>query len=125
MTAGFRYGNALPNEFTPDKLSDAKNVAFAQAIEIEHDPELDNIYPANFCGWVEVETGVDTNQYDREYLLNASGSCHNPEKEKAMVTKFHFLLKDIVPEEQRAKVEKCVLNIENSDANELIKEFHL
>ena len=125
VTAGFRYGNALPNEFSPEKLSDAKNVAFAQAIEIEHDPELDNIYPANFCGWVEVETGIGTNQYDREYLLNASGSCHNPNKEKAMAAKFHSLLEDIVPEEQRAKVEKCVLNIENSAANELIKEFHL
>ena len=123
VTAGFRYGNALPNEFTPEKLMDPANVAFAQAIEIEHDPKLDDIYPANFCGWVEVETGSGTNEYDREFLLNASGSCHNPNKEEAMVAKFHSLLDGVVAADQRKKIELAVLGIENSGTKSLIKEF--
>lgn len=121
VTSGFRYGGALPNEFTPDKLADPDNVAFAQAIEIEHDKELDNIYPANFCGWVEVETEAGSDEFDREYLLNASGSCHNPEKENAMVAKFHALLEGIVPTDQQDVIETVVLDMERTDAKSLVK----
>jgi len=121
VTSGFRYDGALPDEFTPDKLADPQNVAFAQAIEIEHDKELDGIYPANFCGWVEVEKEPGSGEFDREFLLNASGSCHNPEKENAMVAKFRALLDGIIPADQRDAIEAAIMDIESTDAKSIIK----
>lgn len=121
VTSGFRYDGALPDEFTPDKLADPQNVAFAQAIEIEHDKELDGIYPANFCGWVEVEKEPDSGEFDREFLLNASGSCHNPEKENAMVAKFRALLDGIIPADQRDAIEAAIMDIESTDAKSIVK----
>ena len=87
---------------------------------IEHDKKLDSIYPANFCGWVEVEKEPGKGEFDREFLLNASGSCHNPEKEKAMVAKYRALLEGIVPTEQRASVEAAIMDIESTDAKYLV-----
>ena len=121
VTSGFRYDGALPDEFTADKLADPLNVAFAQAIEIEHDKKLDSIYPANFCGWVEVEKEPGNGEFDREFLLNASGSCHNPEKENAMVAKYRALLEGIVPSGQRDTVESAIMDMESTDAKSLVK----
>jgi 2-methylcitrate dehydratase PrpD len=120
VTSGFRYDGALPNEFTDDKLCDPQNVAFAQAIEIEHDKELDGIYPANFCGWVEVETEAGSGEFDREFLLNASGSCHNPEKHTAMVAKFRALLDGIISAEQRDAIEQAIMKLESTDTKSLV-----
>lgn len=120
VTSGFRYDGALPDEFTAEKLADPLNVAFAQAIEIEHDKKLDSIYPANFCGWVEVEKEPGNGEFDREFLLNASGSCHNPEKENAMVAKYRALLEGIIPTGQRDTVEAAIMDMEATDAKSLV-----
>jgi 2-methylcitrate dehydratase PrpD len=125
VASAFRYGGALPDEFADDKLADDKNVAFSQAIELVHDEKLDSIYPANFCGWVEVETKPGSGDFDREFLLNASGSCHNPDKDRAMRDKFHMLLGDILDADGRNAIENAVMEMEKSDARALVKTMTL
>tara|TARA_A100001037_G_scaffold191188_1_gene171051 strand:- start:22 stop:1380 length:1359 start_codon:yes stop_codon:yes gene_type:complete len=90
VASALRHGAVLPDAFEPARLRDPQTLALIQRIEQRHDPELDTIYPANFCGWVEVETPGKAAQ--RVFHREPSGAASNPAKSSAMVEKARRLL---------------------------------
>lgn len=121
IAAAFHEGGALPPEFAPDKLADPDIVALAHRIELVPDPALDEIYPANFVGWVEVEQ--DGGAFDQAYHLDPSGSTANPRREQALRHKFHTLMRDKLSAEAIPAIEAAALAMENMPARRFVAGF--
>ncbi|MBB3007324.1 MmgE/PrpD family protein [Cupriavidus alkaliphilus] len=91
-------GEVLPAQFAAGRLSDPEIVGLANAIEIVRDPELDALYPASFCGWVELQSrsGVPL----REDQTNPSGSAENPVRTHSIQQKFRALTAGVLVADQ-------------------------
>jgi len=87
-------GQVLPPQFNDKRLSDPEVVALANAIEIVRDPQLDALYPASFCGWVELESR--DGRRVRADRTNPSGSAENPERPAAIFAKFRALTESVL-----------------------------
>ncbi|XYI41703.1 2-methylcitrate dehydratase [Cupriavidus necator] len=87
-------GEVLPAQFGQARLADPKIIALANAIEIVRDPELDALYPASFCGWVELMS--KNGEPLRAYQANPSGSAENPARMAAIRDKFRALTADVL-----------------------------
>lgn len=120
VAAALRYGQALPAEFAAPRLSEPETVALAQRIELVHDAEMDDIYPAHYPGWVEIERTPGSGDFERVSRDDPSGSIANPDKEQAMLDKFRRLMADMAPAEQAAALERAALDLENSTARALV-----
>jgi 2-methylcitrate dehydratase PrpD len=112
-------GAVLPPQFARGKLSDPDIVALAERIELLHDPALDRLYPANYVGWVEVETGA-AGDFERAYVLDPSGSTANPEREAALRAKFRQLLDGSMPADAVAALEAAVDRLDDRPAAGLL-----
>lgn len=66
----------------------------ANAIEIVRDSELDALYPASFCGWVELMS--KNGEPLHAYQANPSGSAENPARMAAIRDKFRALTADVL-----------------------------
>jgi 2-methylcitrate dehydratase PrpD len=95
-------GEVLPAQFVPSRMADPKIVALANAIEIVRDPELDALYPASFCGWVELLSKDD--KLMRAYQSNPSGSAENPARIVAIRNKFRALTAKVLAAAQAEAV---------------------
>ncbi len=124
IAAALRYGQALPAEFSDTRLAEPETVALAQAIELVHDAALDAIYPTHYPGWVEIETQAGSGAFERVYRDDPSGSIANPNKEAAMVEKFHRLLGDLGLGGQAARIEFMALALEDANARDLVASLH-
>ena len=82
VASALRFGSVLPGEFSDQRLRDPATLRLMNDIEQVHDPELDDVYPEHFCGWVEVESDPGSNQVERAYRHDPSGAAVNPEKAK-------------------------------------------
>lgn len=91
-------GEVLPAQFAPSRLSDPEIAALANTIEIVRDPELDVLYPANFCGWVELQSKQGAPL--RAYQANPSGSAENPARMEAIKDKFRALTANVLTPQQ-------------------------
>ncbi len=89
IAAALLYGAVLPAQFEPACMADPEIVALANAIEIVHDERHDQLYPAHFCGWTEVETS--SGMMERVEFLNPSGSASNLDRPAAIRAKFAAL----------------------------------
>lgn len=112
-------GAVLPPQFVDAKLSDPAIVALAERIELVHDPALDEIYPKNYVGWVEVETAT-RGAFERAYVLDPSGSTANPEREAALRAKFRSLMGERMPASQVTAIEAAVDELATVPATELL-----
>lgn len=90
-------GKVLPAQFAGQRLSDPEVVALANAIEIVRDPRLDALYPASFCGWVELDS--QDGRRVRADQANPSGSAENPERAAAIRAKFKVLTESVLSPE--------------------------
>ncbi len=114
IAAGLTDGAVLPPQFASEKLSDPAIVDLARRIELLHDPALDDIYPANYVGWVEIDGE------DRAYLLDPSGSVANPDREVGLREKFHTLMAERMVDDAAAAVEAAVMDLSGQPAATLI-----
>jgi 2-methylcitrate dehydratase PrpD len=112
-------GAVLPPQFAKGKLGDPKLVALAERIELMHDPALDDIYPANYVGWVELETGTP-GEFERAYVLDPSGSTANPEREAGLRAKFRQLMGERMSAERVAALEAAVSGLDERPASQLV-----
>lgn len=116
VAASLVHGQALPGEFAVERLSEPLTVDLAQRIELVHDVEMDDIYPSHYPGWVEVEKTPGSGEFDRAYRDDPSGSIANPNKEGAMIDKFHRLMQGILTEEQAVRLETMCMSLEETPA---------
>lgn len=91
IAAALEDGNALPPQFAAGRIARADTVARAARIELVHDPELDEIYPREFCGWVEAD--IDGRR-ERVFRRNPSGSPALPLDFEGIAAKYRPLLGD-------------------------------
>jgi 2-methylcitrate dehydratase PrpD len=83
-------GAVLPPQFAGSRLAAREVVALAERIELVHDEALDEIYPAHYAGWVELET-TTPGRFERAFVTDPSGSSANPRREEALRAKFRRL----------------------------------
>ena len=120
IAAALVRGQVLPPEFTLESITDNNLVSLAQEIEQILDPKLNNIYPANFCGWVEMETSSGVGKFERVYKHDPSGSAVNPKKDEAMLEKAHRLMGEFLLDERIAAIEKACLKLESMSAHDFV-----
>lgn len=111
-------GAVLPAQFEAPCLADPEVVALANAIEIVRDPALDALYPARFCGWVEVET--PDGRLERADVLDPSGSAANPQRAQAIRAKFEVLTDGLLDAAARARVQAAFEGFERTPLRELL-----
>jgi 2-methylcitrate dehydratase PrpD len=85
VAAALMEGQALPPQFSDEKIADPVLTGLAGRIRCEHDPALDQLYPARFAAWVAAE---DKGQWVRVDVLDPLGSTANPVNAKGVVEKF-------------------------------------
>jgi 2-methylcitrate dehydratase PrpD len=85
VAAALMEGEMLPSQFTDEKMADPALVGLAQRIELEHDAELDNVYPARFSAWVAAE---DKGGWVRADVPDPLGSPANPVDAQGVIAKF-------------------------------------
>jgi len=85
VAAALSEGQALPPQFSDEKIADPGLTGLAGQIQCEHDPALDKLYPARFAAWVAAE---DKGKWVRVDVLDPLGSTANPVDAKGVVEKF-------------------------------------
>jgi 2-methylcitrate dehydratase PrpD len=85
VAAALMEGQALPPQFSDEKIADPVLAGLAGRIQCEHDPALDKLYPARFAAWVAAE---DKGQWLRVDVLDPLGSAANPVDAKGVTEKF-------------------------------------
>jgi len=109
IAAALLEGEALPPQFADEKLGDPGILALAERLELPHDPALDGIYPAHYCGWVEVERA--DGGFERAYVHDPSGAPVNPNHDAVLMSKFHALTGDLVGERAATTLAEAVADL--------------
>jgi len=113
VAAALLEGQALPPQFSDEKIADANIVALARRLELLRDPELDKLYPANFAGWVATLHDGDWVRVD---VKNPTGSSDAPIDAHGITEKFRA----INPELPVDAIARVALGIEQHSVAELL-----
>jgi 2-methylcitrate dehydratase PrpD len=103
VAAALLHGEVPPAQFESACLNDPALMAQANEVDVVHDPRHDAWYPAQFCGWVEVET--NDGAMERLEVMNPSGSAANPHRRQAIQSKFAALVSGLLDAGQVARVQ--------------------
>src|SRR5688572_17606064 len=85
VAAALMEGQALPPQFTDEKIADPALVELAQKLELVHDPALDKLYPARFAGWIAAQSNGEWVRVD---VLDPTGSPASPIDARGITEKF-------------------------------------
>jgi 2-methylcitrate dehydratase PrpD len=124
LAVAFLDGEVLPRQFLPARTAAEDAVRLAQRIELVDDAELDGLYPRHFAGWVEVETAAGSGRFERNFVLEPSGSHINAGKSAAMREKATRLLAEAYTPEQMTRLDNLLARIEDRSAAELLAGLH-
>jgi 2-methylcitrate dehydratase PrpD len=113
VAAALLEGQVLPPQFSDEKLADPALAALAQRIELEHDAELDKLYPARFSAWVAAE---NKGSWVRADVLDPLGSPANPVDAQGVIAKF----RGINPQLPVDRIAELALEIEHHSVNDIL-----
>ncbi|MBI3043202.1 MAG: MmgE/PrpD family protein [Betaproteobacteria bacterium] len=113
VAAALMEGQALPPQFSDEKISDPALADLAGRIECERDPALDQLYPARFAAWVAAE---DKGRWVRVDVLDPLGSAANPVDARGVVEKF----RGINPQLPVDDIAEAALDIERHSLRKLL-----
>ena len=113
VAAALAEGQALPPQFTDQKIADPGLVELARSIELVHDAKLDQIYPGHFAGWVAAQTG---GKWVRVDVLDPTGSPAAPIDARGIAEKF----RGINPQLPVDRIAEVTANIEKRSVKELL-----
>ncbi len=114
IAAALADGNALPAQYTDERLHDPELVALARRIELVPDAELDRIYPKNYPGWVEIVRR--DGRVERSETLDPSGAPDHPEREAALFAKYDALAGEAVGGGAAARLKSVLMALPEHDA---------
>ena len=114
IAAALADGNALPAQYTDERLKDPELVALARRIELVPDAELDAIYPADYPGWVEI--AGPGGYVERSETLNPSGAPGHLGREAALLSKYDALMAETVGEAAAGRLKTVVMDLPRHDA---------
>jgi 2-methylcitrate dehydratase PrpD len=117
VAAALLDGNVLPPQFTPERFSEERIVALAQRIELIDDPQLDELYPVHFAGWVEA---VVDGKPERVFVNDPLGSPFVPLDRDGVADKARGLLGGLRSAEAIRRLEQTVDEFEGLRARDLI-----
>ena len=92
VAAALTDGQALPPQFTDERIADPALVALAGSLELVADPELDKLYPVHFAGWVAAQSH---GKWVRADILDPSGSPASPIDAAGIAKKFSGINPDL------------------------------
>jgi 2-methylcitrate dehydratase PrpD len=113
VAAALMDGQALPPQFSDEKLADPALVALAERLELVRDPKLDELYPKNFAGWVAAQSNGDWIRVDK---LDPSGSPAAPIDARGITEKFRGINGHLPVD----RIAETALNIEKHSVKELL-----
>ncbi|HZN23491.1 MAG TPA: MmgE/PrpD family protein [Burkholderiales bacterium] len=113
VAAALTEGQALPQQFSDEKIADPALVKLAREIELVRDPKLDELYPVHFAGWIEADANGEWVRVD---VLDPSGSPAVPIDARGVTEKFRGI-NGHLPVDRIAAI---ALNIERHSVNELL-----
>ena len=114
IAAALSDGNALPTQYTDERLNDPDLVELARRIELVPDAELDGIYPADYPGWVEIEG--PGGRVERSETLNPSGAPGHPGREAALLSKYDALAAESVGEAAAERLKAVLMALPRHNA---------
>lgn len=114
VAAALLEGQVLPPQFAEAKLSDPAITALAGRLELEHDAELDNLYPERFAAWVAAQD--DRGAWQRVDVSDPLGSAANPVGEQGIIEK----LRGISPQLPVQEIAGLVMDIERHKVREVL-----
>ena len=117
IAAALSEGNALPAQYTDDRLNDPELVELARRIELVPDAELDGLYPADYPGWVEI--AGPGGRVERSETLNPSGAPGHPGREAALLSKYDALASEAVGETGAKRLKAVLMDLSRHDAADL------
>ncbi len=117
VAAALLDGAVLLDQFTPQRIGDAAITQLAQRIELVHDAAQDDLYPANFCGWTEVETSAGPR---RVMVMNPSGSPQNAAMAESLRHKFDVLVQPVLGGQGRAALAAGFDAMQRGSARQLV-----
>lgn len=113
VAAALMEGQALPAQFTDEKIADPGLVGLAQAIELVPDAKLDELYPIHYAGWVAAKSAGEWTRVD---VLDPTGSPAAPIDARGITEKF----RSINPRLDTDRIAAIALDIENRSLQELL-----
>jgi 2-methylcitrate dehydratase PrpD len=113
VAAALTEGQVLPQQFTDEKIADAVLVKLAERIEIVRDPQLDELYPQHFAGWIAAERNGEWVRVD---VLDPSGSPAAPIDGRGVTEKFRGINPNLPVDDIAA----TALDIESHSVRELL-----
>jgi 2-methylcitrate dehydratase PrpD len=113
VAAALVEGQALPPQFTDEKMRDPRLVELAQSIELVPDAKLDALYPKEFPGWVAAES---RGEWVRAYVANPTGSQFSPIDARGITEKF----RGINPTLPVDRIAEVALHIERHSVRDLL-----
>ena len=116
LAAALTDGQALPQQFTDERMHDRALIDLAATLQLEDDPALDKLYPVHFAAWVAAK--VDNN-WMRVDIMDPTGSVAFPVDEAGVIRK----LKANSPQLPVDRIADVALNMEQHTARELIDLF--
>jgi 2-methylcitrate dehydratase PrpD len=113
VAATLLEGQALPRQFSDEKIADPDLVSFAQKLELVRDPQLDELYPGHFAGWVAASAN---GEWVRANILDPAGSPAAPIDARGVTEKF----RGINPELPVDRIAATALDMEHHSVSELL-----
>ena len=112
-------GDCGVDEFTEDKVADPERMAYAEKVEVHHDPEI-TAKGAKFRHMVRVELHLKDGKRMERTVEAARGSEKKFASEADIVEKFEQLAAKALPSSQVAKLRDAMLGLEKlSDATKI------
>jgi len=103
-------GQALPEQFTPQKIADPSIVELARRVEFVVDPEIEQLYPKTFPGKVEIVL-KDGRRYAHR-VEGPKGSPQNPMAAAEVAEKFIALAGGVIGPERARQVLELAAHLE-------------
>jgi 2-methylcitrate dehydratase PrpD len=113
VAAALMEGQALPAQFSDEKIADPALVALAQRIDLVPDAKLDELYPAHFPAWVAAESGGEWVRVD---ILDPTGSPAAPIDAHGITEKFRGINGHLPVD----RIAETALNIEKHSVKEVL-----
>ncbi len=114
IAAALADGNALPAQYTDERLNDPELIELARRIELVRDVALDEIYPTDYPGWVEI--AGPNGRVERLETLNPSGAPGHPGREAALLSKYDALAAEAVGEVAARRLKAVLMALPHRDA---------
>jgi len=113
LANALRNGYVRPSQFRADKINDVDVLELAGKVRVEHDPELDRLYPDMLPAIVEIETKQGM-RFSHQ-VNYPKGHPRNPMTDEELRDKFKLLASKFLPQKRIKDIIDVVYSVEKCD----------